>query len=259
MKRWLIFLMAVLLIACSTDAPEDASVIIELDTVDGLYVNEAVYVPVEALNRLNIDVLENNKVAYLSVLEAEDDVSNDRPYNWYIDQGDTGLHAGDNCGPSTSVMAAKWQREDFNRTPQEARGEFRSSGGWWFTDDIKDYFKRYDIVYDIEDYRDAYELIEVLNAGDIILLCMDTSYLTERDDPDSYIGKFYSYDGGHFLIVKGYTYVADELYYEVYDSNCWGEAYSDGSPKGKDRLYPADEIEESVLNWWEHYFIIKNL
>jgi hypothetical protein len=42
-------------------------------------------------------------------------VTNDRPYDWYIDQGFTGSHSGNNCGPSTVAMAAKWYNEDFNK------------------------------------------------------------------------------------------------------------------------------------------------
>lgn len=261
MRKWLIIFI-ILLIGCNPVSNNDineASVVIGVDSVHGVLIDGEIYAPVDALEKLNINVLKNDTVAYLSVLETEDALSNDRSYNWYIDQGETGIHSGDNCGPSSSVMAAKWQKKEYDLTPKEARDEFQSSGGWWYTDDIEDYFDKHDVVYKVDDYDGTFEIVDALNDGSIVLLCVDTSYITEEDDQDSYFGRFYSYAGGHFLIVKGYRYIDYELYFEVYDSNCWGETYSDGSPKGKDRLYPSDEVESSVENWWDYYFIIEDI
>lgn len=257
MKKWLILIM-IFLTGCSSNV-EEASVVIDLEAINGLYVDEDIYVPVKELKKLDIDVLEDEHVAYLSPLSAKGMVSNNRPYNWYVDQGDTGIHAGDNCGPSATVMAAKWQNEAFDQSAYNARTEFRPSGGWWYTDDIKSYFNRYDVVYQVDEYDGVYELVQALNEGDIILLCLDTTFIDAKDESDSYVGRFYSYEGGHFLIVKGYVYIDEDLYFEVYDSNCWGESYTDGSPKGKDRLYPGDEIDEAVLEWWSYYFIIEDI
>lgn len=257
MKR-IVLLLFLLLVGCSsTISPESGKVYIGLDQVDA-YIDDQTYVSIEALKKLDIDVLIDEDNVYLSQADMPLSVANERPYNWYIDQGNTGTYGGDNCGPSASVMAGLWQDESFDYTPQEARGEFRSSGGWWYTDDIKSFFKQHKINYEIDDFDGSYELINTLNDGHIILLCIDTSYLSEIDETDSYFGKFYDYDGGHFLIVKGYTYIDDFLYFEVYDSNCWGESYSDGSPKGKDRLYPYDELEEAIEVWWDNFFIIKD-
>lgn len=257
MKKYLILLMVILLVACQSDTIEKASIVIDLNTVDGIYIDDQIYVPVHALDPLNIDVLENDNVAYLSTLLSEK-VSNDRFYNWYIDQGNTGQYAGDNCGPASSVMAAKWQDPSYDKTPQEARSEFQSSGGWWYTDDIEDYFDKHDVIYEVDDYDGTFELVDSLDEGAIILLCIDTTYISDQDFDDQYMGKFYGYEGGHFIIVKGYTYIDYDLYFEVYDSNNWGETYSDGSPKGKDRLYLSEEVDEAILNWWAHYFIIED-
>lgn len=260
MKKYIILLVVLLVSCTNSKGTGQETVFINFKEVPTITDNESVYIEVDSLEALNIDILrdlEKNKI-YLSQSDLQMSVSNDRPYNWYVDQGKTGTHAGNNCGPSSVVMAGIWQNEDFKVTPQEARGEFRSSGGWWYTDDIKDFFDKHDVTYDVDEYDGSLELIETLNAGHIILLCIDTSYIEDRDDEESYIGKFYDYDGGHFLIVKGYTYVDNQLYFEVYDSNCWGEKYDDGSPKGKDRLYAAYELHESIEVWWDYYFIIEN-
>ncbi len=262
MKKY-ILLIIILLVGCSTDSASsrDGTVFINLKEVSTITQDQSIYILVDSLEALNIDILrdlEKNNI-YLSEAEMLLNVSNERPYNWYIDQGDTGTYGGNNCGPSASVMAALWQNKDFKFTPQEARGEFRSSGGWWYTDDIKDFFKKHKISFSVDEYDGTFELVDTLNAGHIILLCIDTSYIEEKDEKDSYFGKFYEYDGGHFLIVKGYTYIEGKLFFEVYDSNCWGETYSDGSPKGKDRLYLGEDLEEAIEIWWDNYIIIENI
>lgn len=184
-------------------------------------------------------------------------VSNDRSYDWYIDQADTGPASNDNCGPSSAVMAAKFQNADFSLSAEDARNLYRPEGGWWYTSDIKNFFDEMLIEYELDHFDGSYELRKVLNDGDAILLCIDTSYLTELDILDNPIGKFYGYDGGHFLIVKGYEMIGDQLYFEVYDSNNWHETNSDNIEKGINRLYPEKELSESILNWWAEYFIIR--
>lgn len=254
MKK-LMILMVLFLVACS-DETFTARVIVETKTFEAEVVNERLLVPLEAVEALNVDILKNENTYYLTNESIQGEVSNDRPYVWYIDQGNTGKYSGDNCGPSSTIMAALWQDPEFDQSPIDARSEFRSTGGWWYTEDIEEYFDRYHIEYDIDDFDDEYEWIAELSAGNILLLCLDTSYLSYQDDDDAFFGRFYSYTGGHFLIVKGYTYINNSLYFEVYDSNNWEATYSDGSPKGKDRLYPVDELMEAVESWWSNYFII---
>ncbi|MBN2795381.1 MAG: hypothetical protein JXR88_08260 [Clostridia bacterium] len=254
MKKLLLIFM-IFLVGCTKEIT-DTRVIVDTETFEGQKVNERIMVPIEAVEALDVDILRNGNTVYLTNENIQTEVSNNRPYVWYIDQGDTGKYAGDNCGPSSTVMAALWQNHNFDETPVDARSEFRSAGGWWYTEDIEDYFDRYKIRYDIDDFDDAYEWIAELSSGNILLLCLDTTYLSFQDNPDDYVGRFYSYTGGHFLILKGYKYIMNELYFEVYDSNNWGSVYSDGSPKGKDRLYPADELMNAVDSWWSNYFII---
>ncbi len=268
----LIMLLCITAVGCDTEKNQGAgNDLIEINQEYKVYVNdrvisshgyeEALYVNVDDLKHLDIEASVDNqrKKVILNETDSPKAISNDRPYSWYIDQGDTGEHSGNNCGPSSTVMAALWQKEDFDQTAKEARGETRSEGGWWYTDDIEAYFIDNDVSFRIDDFDGIHEIISTLQEGNIVLLCIDTTYLDFDDSKDSYIGKFYSYKGGHFLIVKGYQYIDDELYLEVYDSNGWDETYSDGSPKGKDRLYSAKDIDKSIEEWWDNYFIINNL
>ena len=180
-----------------------------------------------------------------------------RSYEWYFDQ----LIGGD-CGPTAAVMAAKWVDSSFSRTAQEVRREITpgySTTEWWYTSDIESFFIKYGIDHSIRKGVTSESLKAQLDNGNIILLCMDTSFITRNYDSTSHFGRFYDFAGGHFLIVKGYMTGSDgKLYFEVYDPNSFGDTYSDGTLKGKDRYYLASELVSSAVNWWDYYFIVNN-
>lgn len=269
MKKITITILSLFLMGCqnNTSVPpstdefieesiESVDVFVESEKVDAIKVDDHIYMDVEALESVGLDVLINpdGESVYVTELNQHLYVNNDQHYSWYIDQEDTGKHAENNCGPTSVVMAGLWQDDDFDITAEEARDDYRSNGGWWYTDDVEDFLEKYNVDFELKDYHDEYELVETLNEGNIILLCIDTSYLSYSDD--DYTGRFYSYEGGHFLIVKGYQYIDRALYFQVYDPNGWSEVYQDGSPKGKDRLYLGEELSDAILNWWDEYFII---
>jgi len=184
--------------------------------------------------------------------------SNNRNYNWYIDQKYTGVYANENCGPSSAVMAALFQDSTFDISAADARKSNLRGGEWWYTSDISNFFDDHDIEYSVDGYDGYYELKEVVDQGDIALLCMNTSYISTNYKQDEQTGRFYSYSSGHFLIVKGYKKIDGEFYFEVYDPNNWGKTQTDGRPKGMDRYYSASELSESINNWWDFYFIIES-
>jgi len=74
-------------------------------------------------------------------------LSNDRNYEWYIDQATSGPVAGYNCGPSSVTMAIKWSDSSFTHTAAEAREFAYNGGGWWYTSDINSYLTKYSIPY----------------------------------------------------------------------------------------------------------------
>jgi hypothetical protein len=180
----------------------------------------------------------------------------DRNYDWYIDQADTGVHADNNCGPTTVTMAAKWNNRSFSRTAEDARNMYRPSGGWWYTDDIINYLNYYHIQNETSWFYGEEQIAGLVDDGYIVILCLDMSYIERNYSPEQRTGRFYSYDSGHFLIVKGARKIDDQLYFEVYDPNNWHMTYSDGSEKGKNRYYRAEELSMAVWYWWEYLIIV---
>lgn len=71
----------------------------------------------------------------------------DKPYEWYIDQADTGAASGNNCGPSSVTMAIQWYDRTFSKTAEDARNWSYGwrGNGWWYTSDIINYLNLYGV------------------------------------------------------------------------------------------------------------------
>lgn len=199
---------------------------------------------------------DNEQYIYLSENDMPLEVHLDRDYDWYIDQGNTGRYRNKNCGPSSAVMVAKWYDESFPLTAEEARETYAIDGGEWRTTVIKRFLTKNDIPVNAIAYTYE-EALKALNENKVLLACMNTKYISRSTDNTSHNDRFYDYEGGHFLVIKGYKFIDGQLYYEVYDPNNWNAKYEDGSEMGKDRYYDYKEMEESILNHWKYLFTIE--
>lgn len=200
-----------------------------------------------------IPMLSTNTNAYTK----DKDVSNNRSYNWYMDQGDTGKYADINCGPTSLAMILKWKDKSSTETGRSLRNWNENNGTWWSTTIIQNYLSRKGISYSGYRYSE-YTLKNAIKNGSIALVCLDMSMITRNNsEKSSNIGRFYDGVTGHFIIVKGYKYIDGELYFEVYDPFSMGKTYSNGQPMGKDRLYKASELGRSVNYWWKTIYTVR--
>ena len=180
-------------------------------------------------------------------------LSNDRPYDWYVDQGSTGACSGVNCGPASTTMAARWFNGSYRANTEKAREEYYNNGGWWYTNDINSFFRAHGIKSSQKSYTTNETLKNELSKGNVAILCLDMYYITYGDESGKKVNKFYrtaSSSWGHFLVVKGYVQTSTKLYWEVYDPYTMGNMATDGTPKGLDRYYDASEILRSAGIWW---------
>ncbi|WP_295669765.1 hypothetical protein, partial [uncultured Mucilaginibacter sp.] len=67
--------------------------------------------------------------------------SQNKGYNFYLDQFDGSRFQSVNCGPAVTTMAIKWADSTFSKTPVEARSIYEPKGGWWYTSDVVSYLK----------------------------------------------------------------------------------------------------------------------
>jgi hypothetical protein len=191
------------------------------------------------------------------------EVSNNKAYNWYIDQGTSGDYALVNCGPASVTMAIKWADSSFSKTALQARQTYHPEGGWWFTTDIDNYLSNNNTTHAIislninaDSTRDL--IIRQLDHQQIIILCLDMDYvrLTGRDDYR--VDKFYqtSPGWGHFIVLKGYRKIDGKTYFEAYDPYSFGFSNTDHSLKGQNRYYRYEDLAAACLPWWNFAFVI---
>jgi len=194
--------------------------------------------------------------------------SNDCSYSWYMDQMNTGYYSYINCGPTTVTMACKWADSEFSKRPEDARMAYRSEGGDWYPDDITFYLRDNTIPNSTlalpataEGTTQTLKRQVDLHQVAILLLDMNSVRFTS-DAVFSHADRFYttypeSYaQFGHFIIIKGYKEVDNEVYFEVYDPNSLGVSYGDGSLKGKDRYYRSEDLFEATKKFWQKAFIV---
>jgi len=186
--------------------------------------------------------------------------SNNKDYEWYLDQNNTGVHSYNNCGPASTTMAAKWSNQTFSKTPVDARAAYRPEGGWWYTSDIDKYLKDNTIPHFFiglsSTFTGTQEIItSKLDEGYIIILCLDMYYVRAEGNTNHRVDKFYMANTsgwGHFIVVKGYKTVDGQFFYEAYDPYSLGKVYSDGVLKGRNRHYRSSDIFDATSKWWNY-------
>jgi len=188
---------------------------------------------------------------------------NDRDYDWYRDQGNTGVFSSVNCGPTSVTMAINWADSTFTGTPQQARAAYHPEGGWWYTDNINAYLNDHNIIHAIiplsSDPAESRDILEKqLDAHRIIILCVDMNFVRLQISTKQRIDKFYttSPGWGHFFVIKGFQKMENDTYFQVYDPYSFGATYSDGTIRGQSRFYRFEDIASATSNWWNYAFTI---
>ena len=229
----------------------DETVKIVLTVSDGELQDTAnVSVDIKGLSKLELWGLGIN-------LQVE--TSNNKNYEWYYDQLNSGTYAGENCGPTAVTMAIKWFNESFALNPVDARNTYLQSGGWWYTSDIINYLNDKGVYNKTITLDNIGRLREQIDLGNIAILCLDMYYITYTNNTNYHINKFYMTSNtgwGHFIVIKGYKVVDSRTYYEVYDPYSMGQTYSDYSMKGKDRYYLDTDLDEATNIWWKYAIVV---
>jgi hypothetical protein len=178
-----------------------------------------------------------------------------RPEEWYRTQMDTGQASRNNCGPTAVHMAIAWYRGAAELAPgvEEIRGRHVNNNGWWSTADVSESLTHYGVPHAAHSVSSADSIRACLQRGRVVILCLEMKWI--RYDRHPFYDRFYTFDSGHFLVVKGWS--ADGRYLVVYDPNSWSQdAYGDGTFMGRNRYYLADEVCLSARNWWSYLFEI---
>lgn len=182
-------------------------------------------------------------------------VSNNKNYDWYIDQMNTGKYGSINCGPSVATMAANWSNKSLHNTGEEARNIYQADGGWWNTDNVKEYLSFYKIPCTITKVYDTdikNQIKFMIDKGDICIFCIDSTYLDYNSNKSQREGLYYRPSNGHFILVKGYIETDNTFYVEAYDPYNDYKFNDDGTPKGENRYYDIKYLSKAIFNKWNY-------
>jgi len=183
---------------------------------------------------------------------------NDPDYGWYLTQMGTGAAEGSNCGPTSVAMSLRWFDEGQTVSVETIRDTITPGDtGWWYTNHIEAALTNWATPYIV---RAASEqaILDALDRGSVLLICITMGEITQAFSPkETHFDRFYAYDSGHFLIIKGH--IDNTQWLIVHDPNNWQFDYYDDAltrPLGESRYYRTSEVLSSMNIWWPYFFEI---
>lgn len=155
-------------------------------------------------------------------------VINDRDYNWFYSQHDTGKYSDVNCMPSIATMAAHWCNEKSKATVEKMRNTSDITEGWSQIE-LENGLSSYNVPYTLAEAT-MENILNALDDGKIVL-----AQYSDRPFDES----------GHCYVIYGYRKFNNSVTFIVNDSDSLsGRAQIFGRPSGN-----GDEIEANFSMW----------
>ncbi len=182
---------------------------------------------------------------------------------WYRYQGEPSSYdpAGNqavNCGPASVAMAVQYALSA-SVPIKDVRAFIGQSEKGASSTDISRALTNWGVSY-AGNVASAQSLRDVITRGNIAIVALDMRMVRRGPDvngasshPTLRTGRYETYAQLHWIVVKGIS--PDGRYFVVYDGNVWGSPgdarywYSDGTPKGLDRLYSVSEVDRGMAHF----------
>lgn len=161
-------------------------------------------------------------------------IINDRDYNWFYSQKNTGEYSAVNCMPSIATMAAHWYNENSKATVEKMRTTSDVAEGWTAFE-LRNGLDVYNVPYTVVDATLS-NIIDALDEGKIVLA--------------QYSDRPYS-QSGHCYVIYGYKKIGESVTFIVNDSDSLTDrACIFGRKKGN-----GDELEANFSMWSIRRFV----
>ncbi len=155
-------------------------------------------------------------------------VINDRDYNWFYSQHDTGPYSAVNCMPTIATMASHWYDQNSSATVEKMRDTNESTDGW-YPHELRHALDVYNVPYTIEDATMS-TITDAIDDGKIVL-----AQYSDRPEGMS----------GHCYVIYGYKSFKDSITFIVNDSDSLRyRAQLFGRENGN-----GDELEANFSMW----------
>lgn len=186
-------------------------------------------------------------------------VSNDKDYEWYVDQYSTGRNAELNCGPTVIEMVSKWQNENTLITTEYIVDKYIPDeknylGVTQYT--LYNWLKENNInVTSISEITEE-ALTRELDNGHLLIAALDMRDIKYNPNSEERVGEYFDFStvagsAYHYIIIKGYKEVDRKMYFEAYDPASVTQTYNNGQLIGKDRYYESDELIKAMCKYKE--------
>lgn len=195
---------------------------------DGNYTNEDVIISAAKLAEYFGDRADSDREFEVKT------VINDRDYNWFYSQKNTGNYSAVNCMPSIATMASHWHDRTSTATVRKMRETSTNSDGWTAYE-LRFGLSAYNVPYTVEDAT-MENIINALDNGSIVL--------AQYSDRPLGIS-------GHCYVIYGYRRFKNSTTFIVNDSDSLTyRAAIFGREMGN-----GDEIEAKFSMWTISRFV----
>lgn len=161
-------------------------------------------------------------------------VINDRDYNWFYSQRNTGDYSGVNCMPSIATMASHWYDQNSKATVRKMRATSDSTDGWT-SYELRNALDAYDVPYTVESVS-LENIFKAIDDGKIILA--------------QYSDRPYGVSG-HCYVIYGYRRFKDSATFIINDS----DSLSSRAELFGRKIGNGDEVESSFSLWTIDRFV----
>lgn len=143
---------------------------------------------------------------------------NDRPYDWYYSQNDTGPYSDINCMPTALAMVLKWKDEAFDGTAEQLRNAFPHLTGGWTMLPVEKTLQRYGVTYE-QRQATLKNMLADLDQGKV-LFCQCNDYDVR--------------ESGHCFVIYGYKKAGGSTWLLLHDPAQMGvDAFGQEKNKAK--------------------------
>lgn len=130
-------------------------------------------------------------------------VNNERPYDWYVSQQNSGEYSDNNCMPACVVMAMKYQGLEDTPTVEKLREDNPLNGLGWHDVLAENVMKQYGLKFKDSFDINLDKMMDLLDKGNVL-------YVMYWEP---------SIEVGHAVIIKGYWKIGSDIDFIISDPN----------------------------------------
>ncbi len=153
---------------------------------------------------------------------------------WYLSQFNSGPYQNRNCGPAVITMAVNWAKPEIDKLTVRQVRDIKGISRDFSTMDVREIISENGIKVEQYDYNSEMDIINQLLENKLVVLCIK--------------GDIVNTSNGHFVVVHGYRYYDDNLYFIINDP--WTRS---------DREVPDRVMHEEIIEWFDAVIVVSQV